>query len=146
MFKNRATLQDSIDRQSKFFIQMWSTGENKEYTSTNKVHWLRSLIGDHAGMKMFAKHELARSRGQITETSAARWMYHMDHAIDEESVKWEMKYGKEKAESVEKVLRWFCDHVLERMVWGSPTKAFTMRTVVFTIFKKLTGQFMSEDA
>lgn len=123
MFKSRATLQDSIDRQSKFFNQMWAgVTVTDEYTQTNKKHWLRSLIGDHAGMKMFAKHDLARSRGQITETSAARWMHHMDLAIDEQSLIWISKYGKKDAIAVEKVLRWFFDHVLERMVWGAPTK------------------------
>jgi truncated hemoglobin YjbI len=120
MFKQRATLQDSVNRQTQFFMQMW--GGVKEYTATNKPHFLRSIIGDHAGMKMFAKHDLARQRGQITESSAARWMHHMDGALDEQSIIWTSKYGEEKAKAVEKTVRWFLDHVLERMVWGAPVK------------------------
>jgi hypothetical protein len=93
---------------------------------------------------MFAKHDVTRAREPgITEEGAARWFYHMNRAISEERLKWTALHGEENALEIEKVIRWHLDHVLERMVWGGPTKQWTIMRVVFTITKTLTKQFMN---
>jgi truncated hemoglobin YjbI len=142
MFKRRASLQQSIDRQVDFFIQMW--GGPKVYTASNKQHCLRYIVSDHAGAKMFAKHDLSRERAPgITDEGAVRWLFHMNNAINNQKPAWVTAFGKDDAWMIEKTMRWFFDHVLERMVWGGPTKSWTVQRTVFHILKAMTKQFMN---
>ena len=144
LFKKRATLQQSIDRQAAFFSQMFGEPA-KPYTSTNTPHCLRSVVGDHAGAKMFVMHHRSRDAGEITEETALKWWQHMDRALAEDlRPVWKAKHGEELGHAVEKAVRWFTDHVLERMVWGAPTKsAFTIRSVMFRLFTSITKRFVT---
>lgn len=114
MFRVRASLQDSIDRQTAFFVQFWSGP--KVYTANNKPG---NPLGSHAGAKMFAMHENVRTHKLITEDAARRWLLHMDGALLHLRPIWAERYG-DTAMMLEKTVRWFCDHVLERLVWGGP--------------------------
>ena len=89
----------------------------KPYTSTNKPHCLRSVVGDHAGANMFVMHQRSRDSGEITDETAVKWWQHMDRALVEDlRPVWKAKYGGELGHTVEKSFRWFTDHVLEKMV------------------------------
>ena len=121
---------------------MW--GGPKVYTSTNKSHCLRYIVPDHAGAKMFAKHDISRARAPgITAEGATRWLFHMNNAIDAQREAWVTVHGEADAWMLEKTLRWFFDHVLERMVWGGPTQAWTLQRGMFYLFKTMTKQFMA---
>lgn len=144
LFKEKATLQQSIDRQAAFFSQMFGEPA-KPYTSTNKPHCLRSVVGDHAGANMFVMHQRSRDSGEITDETAVKWWQHMDRALVEDlRPVWKAKYGGELGHTVEKSFRWFTDHVLEKMVWGSPTKSTcTIQSVMFRLFTSMTKQFVT---
>lgn len=131
MFRLRASLQDSIDRQAAFFVQFW--GGPKSYTASNRPG---CPLGEHAGAKMFVMHENLRAKKLITEAAALRWLQHMDGALLELRPRWRANHGEEKAWMLEKTVRWFCDHVLERLVWGGPVRSrwhplrFVFRTFI----------------
>jgi tellurite resistance-related uncharacterized protein/truncated hemoglobin YjbI len=142
MFKRRATMAQSIDRQAAFFCQMWGA-PSKPYTASNKRHCLRALVGDHAGAKMFVMHEESRKHGDITPEGAARWWFHMDAALLKLRPSWCAKHGQELGLALEKTVRWFCDHVLERMVWGGPAKSpLAPPRLIFGIFKAITALYV----
>lgn len=142
MFRRRATMKQSIDRQAAFFCQMWGA-PSKPYTASNKPHCLRALVGDHAGAKMFVMHKESRAHGDITPKSAARWWFHMDAALMSLRPLWQAKHGDELGLALEKTVRWFCDHVLERMVWGGPAKSpFAPPRLIFGLFQAITARFV----
>lgn len=142
MFKRRATMKQSIDRQAAFFCQMWGA-PSKPYTASNKPHCLRTLIGDHAGAKMFVMHNEPRAHGDITPKGAARWWFHMDAALLQLRPGWRAKHGEELGKALEKTVRWFCDHVLERLVWGGPAKSpFAPPRLIFGLFQAITARFV----
>ena len=118
LFRRRASLRQSIWRLEAFLLQMWGD-PSKPYTAGNQPHCLRTVVKDHAGAKMFAMHDVVRREGSITEAAAARWWAHMNDAIEEVKPSWTAQHGAERARSMEKTVRWFLDHVLERMVWGA---------------------------
>eukprot|EP00040_Diaphanoeca_grandis_P012454 m.63093 g.63093 ORF g.63093 m.63093 type:complete len:407 (+) comp23239_c0_seq1:275-1495(+) len=145
MFSKRASLQQSIDRQAAFFSQMWG-GPHKRYTGSNRSHCLRSVIGDHAGAKMFVMHNKSRSDGDITAKAAARWWIHMNAAVSELSPEWCRTHGDVVGKSIEQTIRWFCDHVLERLVWGGPTPSlFTPPRMMFIVLTRITALFARRD-
>ena len=142
MFQRRATLEQSIARQAAFFSQMWGA-PSKPYTSSNRPHCLRAIVGDHAGAKMFVMHNNSRAHGEITKESAARWWSHMDAALLQLRPTWRASFGEELGEALEKTVRWFCDHVLERMVWGGPAESpLAPPRIIFGLFKAITAQFV----
>jgi hypothetical protein len=49
MFRRRATLEQSIERQTNFFIQVW--GGPHIYTDSNESHCLRYIVADHGKYK-----------------------------------------------------------------------------------------------
>ena len=47
---------------------------------------------------------------------------------------------------MENTWRWFCDHVLERLVWGGPTPSlFRPQRLMFLLFKTVTARFVRRD-
>ena len=120
---------------------MWGS-KNKPYTASNTPHFLRRIVGDHAGAKMFAMHDDARSRGEITPKAAAVWWQHMNGAITELAPGWRTTHGDELGRLIEKTVRWFCDHVLERLVWGGPNSSpWAPQRLVFRLLVTITSRF-----
>eukprot|EP00927_Polykrikos_kofoidii_P047670 TRINITY_DN41944_c0_g1_i1.p1 TRINITY_DN41944_c0_g1~~TRINITY_DN41944_c0_g1_i1.p1 ORF type:complete len:400 (-),score=61.36 TRINITY_DN41944_c0_g1_i1:351-1550(-) len=142
LFKRRATLQQSIDRQVAFFAQHWGD-PTKPYTATNQQHCLRSLVGDLAGAKMVVMHDSARASGHINDRGAARWWFHMDAALLDLRPVWRATYGEDVGCALEKTVRWFCDHVLERLVWGGPVKSpLAPQRLMFKLVTAITRRFV----
>jgi truncated hemoglobin YjbI len=144
MFRYRATLQQSIDRQAAFFTQVW--GGPKLYTANHKPHCLRSYVKDHAGLKMFAMHENVRAKKQITAEGGERWFYHMDATLLHLRPSWEARFGREDAAMIEKTVRWFADHVLGVMLQGAPVASpWHPAHIGFRARVRITGMFSVRD-
>lgn len=144
MFTRRASLQQSIDRQAAFFVQMW--GGPKVYTANNKPHCLRNFVIDHAGLKFFAMHENVRAKHEITHEGGARWQHHMNNTLLTLRPAWVAKFGEERARMIEKTIRWFSDHGLENIVQGGPEKAvWHPARIVFRFLMTLTLKFVVRD-
>lgn len=143
LFRFKASLQQSIDRQAAFFVQIW--GGKKVYTANSRPHCLRSMLSDHSGAKMFAMHETSRAQKEITKEAAERWLYHVDATLLALRPAWQQKFGKD-ARRLEQTVRWFCDHVLERIVWGRPEESpLHPKSIVFRVFIFLHSQFVVRD-
>jgi truncated hemoglobin YjbI len=144
MFRRRATLQQSIDRQAAFFTQLW--GGPKLYTANNKPHCLRSFVKDHAGLKFFAMHENVRAKNEITVEGAERWFYHMDATLLHLRPSWESRFGKEDAGMIEKTIRWFADHGLGNILQGGPVASpWHPARIGFRALMRITASFSVRD-
>lgn len=140
MFRVRASFQDSVDRQAAFFVQFWSGP--KVYTANNKRY---NPLGIHAGAKMFAMHESVRAQKLITVEGARRWLQHMDAALLHLRPMWAERHG-DIAPMLETTIRWFCDHVLERLVWGGPVQnPWHPMRFVFRAFIAIQQNFVVRD-
>jgi tellurite resistance-related uncharacterized protein len=131
--------------QVAFFSQVFG-GAEARYTDTNRPSWLRRVVKDHAGAKMFAMHVSARKAGHLTPRAAARWWHHMDATLVQLRPGLRRTHGEVVGTALEKTVRWFCDHVLERLVWGGPTESlFTLPRIVAGISFKITEWFVRHD-